>query len=61
MGLKTPMFALRPTPNPLPCVIPSFKLVCNLVSPKLVELPEITFYIFPNCVSVNSNFFCHKQ
>ena len=26
-GIKSTMFALRPTPNPLPCVVPSFKLV----------------------------------
>ena len=40
---------------------PLSKPACIYVSFKLVELPEITFHISPNSVSVFKLLFCHKQ
>ena len=39
-GLKSPMFAFQPTPNPLPFIFPCSKLVSIYVYLKLIELPE---------------------
>ena len=42
-GVEIPHVCTPPAPNSLPCIIPLYKLVCNLVYLKLKELPVISF------------------
>ena len=49
-GVEIPMLPLCPTPNPLPCILLSYFIWYLSVSFKLVELPEILFFISPNLV-----------